>query len=98
MLPNVAGEKHTRLQMVLYSVPLAIVGVLPWVLGFANLAYGVIAIILGAIFVWRAVQVWQKAGSDNMLAEKKLFKFSILYLFLLFAALLLKPLATLVGL
>lgn len=98
MLPNVAGEKHTRLQMVLYSVPLAIVGVLPWVLGFANLAYGVIAIVLGAIFVWRAVQVWQKAGSDNMLAEKKLFKFSILYLFLLFAALLLKPLATFVGL
>lgn len=98
MLPNVAGEKHTRFQMVLYSVPLAIIGVMPWVLGFANAAYGLIAIVLGVIFVWRAVQVWQRAGADNMLAEKRLFKFSILYLFLLFAALLLKPLATLVGL
>jgi len=98
MLPNVAGEKTTRLQMLLYSVPLAISGVLPWYLGFAGLLYGIVASVLGVIFVWRTFEVWQKAGRDHMAAEKKLFAFSIWYLFLLFCALLLTPLMALFGL
>lgn len=97
MLPNVSGEKVTRRYIVLYSLPLAVCGVLPWVFGFANMAYGVIATVLGVIFVIRAVRVWIAAGADDMKAEKKLFKFSILYLFLLFSALLLKPIALLFG-
>lgn len=97
MLPNVAGEKATRNQIVFYSLPLAISGVLPWILGFANLAYGVIAIVLGAIFVFHAFQVWRAQGAHNMKAEKKLFGFSIIYLFLLFSALLLKPAFALLG-
>lgn len=97
MLPNVAGEKATRFQMLLYSVPLAISGVLPWYFGFAGALYGVIATLLGIIFVLRTVQVWIKAGSDNMKAEKKLFSFSIWYLFLLFSALLLSPTMSVLG-
>ncbi|MEO1065882.1 MAG: heme o synthase [Pseudomonadota bacterium] len=97
MLPNVAGEKATRLQIVLYSLALAVVGVLPWVFGFAGLIYGAVSTVLGAIFVIRAVQVWHARGADNMKAEKKLFGFSILYLFLLFAALLITPVARLFG-
>ena len=97
MLPNVAGEKATRFQMLLYSVPLAISGVLPWYFGFADGLYGIIAAILGGIFVWRTLQVWMAAGRDNMKAEKKLFGFSIWYLFLLFAALLLTPIFSIFG-
>lgn len=97
MLPNVAGERTTRLQIVIYSVLLAISGVLPWFFGFANMIYGGIAAVLGVIFVVRAAQVWFAAGANNMKAEKKLFGFSILYLFLLFAALLLTPLMSLFG-
>jgi len=98
MLPNVAGEKTTRMQMLLYSVPLAISGVLPWYLGLAGLLYGIVASVLGVIFVWRTFEVWRKAGRDHMAAEKKLFAFSIWYLFLLFCALLLTPLMALFGL
>lgn len=98
MLPNVAGEKTTRNQMLFYSVALAISGVLPTVLGFANIIYGAISGVLGLIFVFRAWQVWNEQGANNMRAEKKLFGFSILYLFLLFAALLITPLQSLLGL
>ncbi len=97
MLPNVAGEKHTRLQILLYSLPLVVFGILPWVLGFAGPIYGAIAAILGGIFCLRTFQVWKKRGADNMRAEKKLFGFSIWYLFLLFCALLLEPFLSLFG-
>ena len=98
MLPNVAGERATRFQMLVYSVLLAVAGILPWAFGFANALYGIIAAVLGLIFVARAIHVWVAKGANNMLAEKKLFGFSILYLFLLFAALLLKPFLSLFGL
>lgn len=91
MLPNVAGERATRLQIVVYSAFLAVTGVLPWAFGFAGAIYGAIAVVLGAIFMLRAIQVWRAAGSDDMKAEKRLFGFSILYLFLIFTALLIKP-------
>lgn len=97
MLPNVAGERATRFQIVVYSLLLAVCGVLPWFLGFAGALYGAVAVVLGAVFVIRALQVWRDAGADNMRAEKRLFGFSILYLFLLFSALLLTPVLSLIG-
>ncbi|PHP67125.1 protoheme IX farnesyltransferase [Zhengella mangrovi] len=89
MLPNVCGEKTTRNQIFLYSLVLAPVGVAPWVLGFASIFYGVFAAVIGAIFVWYAWGVFRmRDGDERMIPAKKLFGFSILYLFSIFAALL----------
>lgn len=88
MMPNVQGEKSTRLQILIYAVVLAITGVLPAALGFASLAYGAVAAVLGARFAWLSWKVWQSGSAENNYAnEKKLFGFSIVYLFALFAAL-----------
>jgi protoheme IX farnesyltransferase len=87
MMPNVAGEAATRRQVFAYSLALAPVGVLPWVLGFASAFYGVASAALGLVFVWRAWQVLTRPGEDRKPA-KALFGYSILYLFAIFAALL----------
>ena len=89
MMPNARGEASTRRQMVAYSAVLAPLGVLPAFLGAAGPAYGALAAILGAAFLWLTVEVWRNAGRDpKLMAEKKLFGFSIAYLFVLFAGLL----------
>ncbi|WP_304363689.1 heme o synthase [Jiella sp. LLJ827] len=88
MLPNVAGERSTKLQIFAYSVVLAPVAVLPWILGFAGVAYGAVATVLGLNFVRHAWAVLNMAdGDERMIPAKKLFGFSILYLFGLFAML-----------
>ncbi len=88
MMPNVKGEKSTRNQIFAYSLPLAICGVLPTLLGFASVYYGVFAALLGAYFAYLAFKVWKEGTSENKFAhEKKLFGFSIFYLFAIFAAL-----------
>jgi protoheme IX farnesyltransferase len=86
MMPNVKGADHTRLEILIYSVLLAPLGVLPFALGFASLLYGGLAIVLGALFVALAVRVYrQRQGAAADTAAKQLFAFSILYLFLLLA-------------
>jgi protoheme IX farnesyltransferase len=89
MLPVVAGEDETRRQILIYSVIVAIAGVAPAFFGFAGLAYGIIAALLGVLFVALAVEVWRKRrGTAAQSAARRLFAFSVLYLFLLFAVLL----------
>ena len=89
MLPNVAGHAATRRQIFVYALLLAPTGVLPWLLGFAGLGYGLVAGLLGVVLVWRAGAVLFNRGDDGaMLPEKRLFAYSLLYLFALFAALL----------
>ena len=84
MMPVVAGAKSTRLQITLYSVVLAPLGVVPAFMGMASLAYGMFAAVLGGVFLMLAVKL-QRDGSDaNAMG---LFKYSILYLFLIFLAL-----------
>ena len=88
MMPNVKGEKSTRNQIFAYSIPLAIIGVLPALMGFASIYYGVVAALLGLYFAWLGFKVWKDGTSENNYAhEKKLFGFSIFYLFALFGAL-----------
>lgn len=88
MMPNVHGEASTRFQTFAYSLVLGVTGVLPTLLGFASLAYGIVATLMGAWFIWLAFNVWKNGSSENEYAhEKRLFKFSILYLFVLFATL-----------
>src|SRR5690349_5585287 len=85
MLPVVAGERETRRQILLYTLVLAPLGVAPWLIGFAGLVYGVVAIATGAVMLLLAIRVMTDR-TDR--AAKHLFAFSILYLFLLFAFLL----------
>jgi protoheme IX farnesyltransferase len=89
MLPNVAGEAATKRQIVLYSVLVAIAGVLPAVLGFASPAFGVVAALLGAAFVWKAfAALAMPEGDSEMKPAKSLFGFSLLYLALIYGGLL----------
>jgi protoheme IX farnesyltransferase len=87
MLPVVAGRAATTRQILIYSGLLALASELPWALGFVGAAYGAIAAICGALFLLLAVQVNRSVGADRRAAQR-LFLFSIAYLFMLFAALL----------
>ena len=89
MLPVVAGERVTRRQIGLYTIAMAIVAIAPWPLGLAGAIYGVASVALTTTFAVMALQVTIRSQSiaDPMTAEKRLFKFSILYLFALFGAL-----------
>jgi protoheme IX farnesyltransferase len=91
MLPVVAGEAQTRWQILLYSLILAPLGAAPWLLGYAGALYGVVALAAGAAMIVLALRLrGEGAGetTDRHSASKRLFGFSILYLFLLFAMLL----------
>ncbi len=89
MLPVVAGEKETRRQILLYSILMAPVGALPYLLGYTSALYGTISIVTGVMFVMHALRLRSAAdGEATARAAKKLFGFSILYLGLLFAVML----------
>jgi protoheme IX farnesyltransferase len=85
MLPVVAGDAETRRQILIYSLILAPLGASPWLAGYAGLLYGAVATVAGVGMVALAVQVRRESG---LVAAKRLFGFSILYLFVLFAVLL----------
>ena len=89
MMPVVAGQRSTRNQIFGYSLILAAVAIAPFALGLAGSVYGVAAIVLSLVFSVLSLQVARSKTTrpDEMAAEKRLFKFSILYLFTLFAAL-----------
>ncbi|HEX8553801.1 MAG TPA: heme o synthase [Sphingomonas sp.] len=89
MLPVVAGERNTRRQIGIYTAFMAVVAIAPWPLGLAGPIYGVVAVALTTTFAVMALLVAtrvQRTG-DPMKAEKRLFSYSILYLFILFGAL-----------
>ncbi|MEL7447087.1 MAG: UbiA family prenyltransferase, partial [Pseudomonadota bacterium] len=90
MLPVVAGERVTRNQIMLYTIALAPVAIAPWVIGATSWVYGTIAVALSLLFFALALPVWrrERSGEEDLMSEEKvLFKFSIYYLFILFAAL-----------
>ena len=93
MLPVVAGARETRRQIVLYTLLLVPLSLAPWLIGFSGLVYGLAAIVLGIGFivgVWRVATDRQDASGvsqTNDAPARAAFKYSILYLFALFAAL-----------
>jgi len=87
MLPVVAGRRATTRQIVVYSTLLAPISLLPWPFGFAGSIYGATALVCGGIFVVLALQLHRSRRTDRKAAHR-LFGFSIVYLALLFAALL----------
>jgi protoheme IX farnesyltransferase len=88
MLPVVAGEKVTRRHVLIYTLPMVACALAPWALGLMGAIYGITALVLNAVFLVMAAHVaFRQTGVDDpMRAEKALFAFSILYLFVLFAA------------
>jgi len=91
MLPVVAGQAQTRRQIFLYTLVLAPLGVAPWLLGYAGWLYGVVALATGAAIIVLGLRL--RAERDGHVASKQMFAFSILYLFLLFAVLLVDRIA-----
>ena len=89
MLPVVAGIPSTRRQIFLYSLPMAAAAVAPWFLGLAGPIYGASAAILSFVFVVLAARVLANRATDpaQMAPEKKLFAYSVFWLFALFAVL-----------
>jgi protoheme IX farnesyltransferase len=89
MLPVVSGEAETRRQILIYSLILAPVGVLPAFIGLGGTLYAGASILLGGIFILFAIACYrQRTGTEAERAAKNLFAYSVLYLFLLFAVLL----------
>ncbi|NIJ33074.1 heme o synthase [Sphingomonas oligoaromativorans] len=89
MMSVVAGTRATRLQAFLYTLPMVAVAILPWPLGLAGPIYGVAAAVLNAIFLMLAIRVGFSREEDPALmkAERRLFAYSILYLFASFGVL-----------
>jgi protoheme IX farnesyltransferase len=99
MLPVVSGPDETRKQILIYSVALAPIGLAPALFGFAGYLYGAVALACGAMMVVLAGRVYRdRIGPAAPSAAKKLFAFSLLYVFALFAALLADNLLARLGL
>jgi protoheme IX farnesyltransferase len=87
MLPVVSGAAETRRQILIYTVLLIPLTFAPLILGTAGLIYGLSAGVLGAYFFWLAIQIIR---NQNDKSARRLFGFSIIYLFALFAALIIE--------
>ena len=91
MLPVVAGLEETRKQIVIYAALLVPLALLPALMGFGGPLYAVASVVLGAVFLARALAVHRTTeGQEAHRVARQLFGFSILYLFALFATLLLE--------
>ncbi len=84
MMPLVAGDQSTRVQMLIYTLVLLAASLVPWFMGYAGAIYGVSALVLGGLFTISSIKVLLDK-SDK--AAKLMFGYSILYLFLIFFAL-----------
>jgi protoheme IX farnesyltransferase len=89
MLPVVAGATTTRRHILLYTLPMSAAAVAPWPLGLTGPVYGVAASVLSLGFVVLALRVLLNRATEpaGMKPEKRLFAYSIVYLFAVFGAL-----------
>ncbi|MGE5163007.1 MAG: heme o synthase [Sphingobacteriales bacterium] len=87
MLPVVSGDTSTRRQILVYTLILVPLGIAPWLLGYAGALYGTTAVVSGAIMLALGLRVLRERPPAER-ESRNLFAFSVLYLFLLFAVLL----------
>jgi len=83
MLPVVAGDEETHQQIVLYSILLLLSSIAPYFLFLLGPVYLVAALVLNGVFLWQAIDIWRQPTNAN---TWRLYKFSLLYLALLFLA------------
>ena len=86
MLPVTHGEEYTRLHILLYTILLVVITVIPYLTGMSGLIYLTTAVMLGAVFLNYAIRMMR--DTDDLELPMRTFKFSITYLAVLFAALL----------
>lgn len=91
MLPVTHGIAFTKLQVLIYSLMLFIVSLTPFLIKMSGLIYLGVAVLLNTGFVYHAFRFWRSEGSQHAMQT---FGYSILYLSLLFAALLIDHYAT----
>ncbi len=87
MMPVVAGPASTKIQIFAYSIALAVIAVTPSFIGMASVYYGVFAGVLSAVFLKFAYDLKSANDATSDAKAMRLFKYSILYLFLVFLAL-----------
>lgn len=84
MMPVTHGAKHTKWQMLIYTIILLPVTIVPSFIGMTNWVYAVIATVLGGLFILAAVRV---LSTEDMKPAKQMFGYSVFYLFALFLSL-----------
>jgi len=94
MMPVVAGARETKKQMLLYTFVLWPIALAPALIGLTGLVYAVVALVLSALFTLTAIRVWYDGGEAS---ARRMFALSIVYLFLLFAVMLVDRAPGLVG-
>lgn len=87
MLPVVKGKRVTKIQILIYSMTLAIVSFLPFVFNFSGKFYLFTAIILNFYFIYLALMLFNSDDSKNSNYAPKLFGYSIAYLYMIFSSL-----------
>lgn len=85
MMPVIKGELYTKKQILLYSILMSAIVTAPYFLGMANIIYLIMSLIMSAIFLYHAAMLFK---DDTAARAKKLFFFSIIYLFVIFLSLL----------
>lgn len=88
MLPVVHGRAHTKHQIVFYAATLLPLSLMPTFMGWAGIAYGVVALVTSCWFFWSCFRLYGVAGEVEVRRAKKAFGVSIIYLFAIFIALL----------
>jgi protoheme IX farnesyltransferase len=86
MLPVTHGDAFTRLNVLFYTILLALVTFIPYLIGMSGIIYLATALALNAIYLWYSIEMWRRPEAREL--PMKSFKFSITYLGLLFSALL----------
>jgi protoheme IX farnesyltransferase len=88
MLPVTKGLASTRRHVLIYTLPMIAAGMAPWALGLTGAIYGVAAVLLNALFLLLAVRVATSRETEaaKMKRERQLFSYSIIYLFVVFGA------------
>jgi protoheme IX farnesyltransferase len=88
MLPVVRGIPETTRQIGLYTILMVAISLVLWAVGRMGLVYLVAAVGLGAVFLWQAWRLWRQGSSEeaSTAGAIRLYKYSISYLTLLFAA------------
>ena len=98
MLPNVAGDAATKLQILLYSFVLVAVTLVPGLIGFGGLIYTSVAAVTGASFIYLAWRLFSTRDDKAMRkAGRSLFTYSLSYLFVIFLAFITDHLVTMLG-
>ena len=97
MLPNVAGEKATKVQILAYSVILVATSLIPSMIGMSGWLYTLVAVVTGASFLYLAVRLYRAQATSMKRIARSLFTYSLSYLAVIFFALMTDHVAQLIG-